>query len=254
MLPQQPGWPTPFEPPPFASEEVHVWRTALDVSDEDLARVAAVLSADERARADRFRVAPARRQFVAARAALRGVLATYLGCAPADVAFRLGPQGKPALTVPGTALHFNLSHSHGVALVAVTRRGEVGVDVEQVRPLTDADALAERYFAPAEVATLRALPEGERMEGFFNAWTRKEAFLKATGKGISYGVERVEVTLRPGELARVLALDGDSEAARGWGLTALTPAPGYVGALAIPGAVPPVRCWDWPPDGPWVIV
>jgi 4'-phosphopantetheinyl transferase len=216
--------------------EVHVWRVSLAIPrDEESARYAA-LAADERARADRFLVAPARTQFVAARSALRTILAGYVGKRPSDIAFQLGPIGKPALSPPGREpLLFNLSHSRELALVAVTRLGEIGVDVECVREMASREQLAERFFHPNEVAALHTLPQADRASGFFNAWTRKEAFLKATGKGISFGIDRVEVTLAPGDGARVLTVDGSREAAERWSVATLEPASGYIGAVAFEG-------------------
>jgi 4'-phosphopantetheinyl transferase len=216
--------------------DVHAWRVSLAISPDEERKRYAALAADERARADRFLVAPARTQFVAARSALRTILAGYIGKQPGEIAFQLGPIGKPALVPPGAgSLYFNLSHSRELALVAVTRLGEIGVDVECVREMASREQLAERFFHPNEVAALHKLPATDRAAGFFNAWTRKEAFLKATGKGISFGIDRVEVTLIPGEVARVLTVDGGQEAAERWLLATFEPANGYVGAVALEG-------------------
>jgi 4'-phosphopantetheinyl transferase len=210
-----------------------------------VAGLSELLADDERARAGRYRVEPARTQFVITRALLRTLLAGYLGAEPAEIAFAHGPHGKPALA-GRASLHFNVSHTHGAALFAFTTRGEVGVDVEQVRPRINHLELADRFFAPAESAALRALGPAEGLQAFYNAWTRKEAFLKATGLGLSYGSERVEVTLLPGEPARLLRLAGDERAAARWSLEALAPLPGYVGALALEGTGYRLRCWHWP--------
>jgi 4'-phosphopantetheinyl transferase len=233
VLPPDPSWPQPAGPVPLVSGEVHVWRTSLALTSAEESQRMATLSSDERERARRFLVAPARAQFVAARSALRAILGGYLGRPPEEVRFVLGPIGKPALADADSPLFFNLSHSREVALVAVTDRDEIGVDVEHVRDMASRDALAERFFHPNEVAALRALSPELRADGFFNAWTRKEAFLKATGKGISYGIDRVEVTLAPGDLPRVLGVDGDAAEAAAWTLGVLTPAPEYVGAVAM---------------------
>jgi 4'-phosphopantetheinyl transferase len=201
------SWPEPPARIILAADEVHIWRVSLAITPEQEASWTAALAADERARASRFLALPARTQFVAARSSLRAILSRYLDCRPAEVVFRLGPVGKPALeSANSRPLYFNLSHSRALALVAITRLGEIGVDVEQVREMPSRDALAERFFHPNEVTTLQRLNPDQRAAGFFNAWTRKEAFLKATGKGISYGIDRVEVTLRPGEEPRVLGV------------------------------------------------
>jgi 4'-phosphopantetheinyl transferase len=230
---------------PLADGEVHIWRVGLTLTAEEHASRTALLSVDERERAGRFLSIPAQTQFIAARSALRSILALYQGCEPAKIRFQLGPLGKPALVDCGdTPLYFNLSHSRELALIGVTACGEIGVDVELVREMSSREQLAERFFHPNEVAALRTLPVHQKADGFFNAWTRKEAFLKATGKGISYGIERVEVTLAPGVAPAVLAVDGDRDAASAWQLAALTPATGYVGAVAMQGKWTRIRCYS----------
>ena len=242
-----PLWPPPPATWALAPDEVHVWCASLERPAGEVARLFSLLSEDERARAERYRVEPARVQFVSARAVLRTLLAGYLGADPTHIAFAHGAHGKPVLAHPPARppLHFNVSHTHGAALFALTARGEVGVDVEQVRPRTNHIELAERFFAPAEADALRRLAPADSLEAFFNAWTRKEAFLKATGLGLSYGSERVEVTLLPGEPARLLRLAGDERAAARWSLEGLSPLPGYVGALALEGTGYRLRCWRW---------
>jgi 4'-phosphopantetheinyl transferase len=186
-------------------------------------------------------VTRAREEFQVSRALLRVLLGRYLRRDPSRLELRMGPQGKPALA--GDApLSFNVSHSFGAALIAVRAGGEVGVDVEQVRPFENDLGLAERFFCPTEWAALRALGE-ERREAFFHVWTRKEAYLKAGGLGLSGGLERVEVSVPPDDPPRVLRIDGDEAAARRWSLRALLPLPGYVGALAVEGHDYRLRCW-----------
>jgi 4'-phosphopantetheinyl transferase len=236
-----PPWPTPSGPVELAAVEVHVWCAHLDRPPEEIAALASVLSADERERAARYRVARARDEFQVTRALLRVLLGHYLQRDPSGLEFRPGPQGKPRLA--GAApLSFNVSHSSGVALFAVRAGGEVGVDVEQVRPFENDLGLAERFFCAAESAALRALEEGRR-EAFFHVWTRKEAYLKAGGLGLSGGLERVEVSVPPDDPPRVVRIDGDEAAARRWSLRALLPLPGYVGALALEGHDYRLRCW-----------
>jgi 4'-phosphopantetheinyl transferase len=225
--------------------EVHVWFAALDRHARSLAGLAGSLSPPEWARAERFRVEHARSEYVRARALVRAILGSYLGIPAKSVVFTEGPLGKPELAHPG-GWSFNLSHSHGAALVAVTRVADVGVDVEQVRPHQYHRELAERFFAPSESAKVLALPPGASEEAFFHAWTRKEAFLKAMGLGLSFGSERVEVTLLPHEPVRVLGIDGDPAPAASWSLEALAPAPGYIGAVALQSRSYRLRCWSWP--------
>jgi 4'-phosphopantetheinyl transferase len=230
----------------LAAGEVHVWCASLEHSPESIAGLHALLSQEEQARAARFLAPLARRQFIVARGLLRTLLGGYLGQDPRDLVFTHGPQGKPRLDEP-SALPFNVSHSHGVALFAVTDRAEIGVDVERIRTVSDEMLLAERFFSSWEGGMLRALPPEARRERFFHLWTRKEAFLKAHGSGLSYGLERVEITLEP-EDARILRIDGSEERAATWSLRALAPAPGYVGAVALQTHDYSLRCRQWVRD------
>jgi 4'-phosphopantetheinyl transferase len=227
----------------LSAGEIHVWSLPLAATAEQLAALYATLAADESDRADRYRHEPSRQQYVQARATLRALLGRYLGAPPAGLHFTHSAQGKPAL--PGGGLHFNVSHTHGLALIAVTREGEVGVDVERVRNHPTHLDLAARYFTPAEAAALRRLPAGASEEAFFHVWTRKEAFLKAVGLGLAHGLERFEVSVPPDDPARVLHIDGDPAAGARWSMVALAPAPGYVGTLAIEGRVR-VELREWP--------
>jgi 4'-phosphopantetheinyl transferase len=228
----------------LADGEVHVWCASLEHPPADAAELAGTLCDEEHARAARYLSPSARSQFLVGRGLLRTLLGRYLGCDSSRVAFRLGPQGKPALA-GNSALHFNVSHSYGLALFAVTRHGPVGVDVERVRPFDNDLDLAERFFCPPEARALRALAPDQRREAFFHVWTRKEAYLKASGTGLSGGLERVEVSVAPGEPARVVRIDGDEGCAARWSLEALAPAPGYLGALALAGHGHRLCCWAW---------
>lgn len=212
--------------------EVHVVTAAIDaVPDGALG----LLSEDERARAGRYRVEGARVRFVAARALLRRLLAGYLGGEPAGLAFTYGPHGKPDLAGAGD-LRFNLSHSGALAVCAVARGVELGVDVEQVRPLAY-DRVALRFFSRRETEALLALPPAQRAAGFFNAWTRKEALLKARGGGLTIALSGFTVSLAPGEPAALLEADWPAEDASRWRLFGLTMPEGYAGALAASGPV-----------------
>ena len=237
-------------PPPSSlvarPDEVHVWRVRLDADASEVARHAAVLTADERARAERFFFDVHRRRFTVARGVLRHVLGRYLGVRPEALRFDYGPQGKPLLRRPaGTALRFNVSHSGALALIAVTAERDLGVDVERVDPERAAVKIAERFFAPEEVAVFRSLPEEQREEGFFNAWTRKEAYMKATGRGLTLGLDRFVVTLRPGEEARLVSTAWHPPDAARWTMRALDPGPGYAAALAVEGDGWRLRCVAW---------
>lgn len=224
-------WDPPPEPPRLGPAEVHVWAAELDRPDAELGALWETLSADERERAERFRFERDRRRFIAARGTLRALLSLYLPARPETFLFTHNAYGKPALS--DGALSFNVSHSHTLALVALTQAGPLGVDVEQARADFATLSIAEQFFSPAEVAALRALPEAERVEAFFNCWTRKEAFVKALGEGLSFPLKAFDVSLRPGEPAALLHVDGDPEAASRWHIRALSPASGYVAALAV---------------------
>jgi 4'-phosphopantetheinyl transferase len=240
-----PDW--PFAPPrvDLAADAIHVWSAALDRPAAEVAALARTLSDDERERAARMRHAGTQAEFIVARGLLRAVLGGCLDVWPSRIRFTHTPHGKPQLAEPGH-LYFNVSHSHGAALIAVARRIEVGVDLELLRHFSDELGLADRYFSPREAAALRAAEPCRRLETFFRLWTRKEAYLKAHGFGISYGLERVEVSHAADEPARVLSIDGDAAAAARWSLRTLTPAPGYVGALACQAHDYRLFCWRLP--------
>jgi 4'-phosphopantetheinyl transferase len=224
----------------LAAGEVHVWSLPLDISQCSLASVAEFLSPDERKRADRFRFEGPRIRFLAGRALLRVILGRYCNLPPERLRFHYGPNGKPELTpVEGArrkcgALHFNLAHSEGVGVLAVTQTGPVGVDVEQVRRLLEFKELVGQFFSVREAAEFSSLPREQQPAAFFNLWTRKEALLKATGEGIARSLNRVEVSFLPGEPARVLSLPTEPWAGCEWSLVDLAISPAYAGALALP--------------------
>jgi 4'-phosphopantetheinyl transferase len=224
---------------------IHVWLARLDAAAGAPAAFDAVLSPDEQERADRFVFDRDRRRFATARSLLRRILAPYVGAAPADLRFSCDEYGKPSLTGLATAPAFNVSHSGEAAVFAISRAGEVGVDVEAVRPMTDAEQIAGRFFAPGEVERLRALPAALQQEGFFECWTRKEAFVKAIGEGLSHPLDSFEVTLTPGNPARLVHVDGREPDPCEWTLTALPRIPGYVGALAVRGCPETIGYHVW---------
>ncbi|HEU4721306.1 MAG TPA: 4'-phosphopantetheinyl transferase superfamily protein [Gemmatimonadaceae bacterium] len=219
-------------------DAVHVWRVALD-DETRLESSWSLLSAAERVRAQRLQGAALRRRFVIAHGTLRGVLAGYLDAEPSGLVFDVGEHGKPSLggeTGARSGVEFNLSHSEDVALIAVARGRPVGVDVQRWSEEVEHLRLAERFFSLAERDALRGLSHARElmMAGFFAAWTRKEAYVKATGHGIARGLHHFDVSLAPGERARLLADRLDSEAVARWAIETLDPAPGYSGALVVP--------------------
>lgn len=218
----------------LAPEEVHVWSCLLDLPPLALTQASSTLAPDERERASRFHLERDQRRFSAARGQLRVILSRYLGSEPATLAFAYGARGKPALATPTpeTSLQFNLAHSAGLALVAVSRTGPVGVDVERIRQMPHADQLVARFFSTRENTSFQALPDDQKSVAFFNLWTRKEAWLKATGEGLAHELRRVNVSFRPDEPARLVGVDGDPSAVANWRLHHLAPEPGFTGALA----------------------
>lgn len=202
--------------PPPALHEVHVWVADLDADPAESARRRAATTVVERDRASRFWRRTDGERYLSAHGALRLVLSDYLACDPLDLRFGVHDQGKPFLQ--DAELEFNLSHSHALALIAVSRGRRVGVDVERVHDLPDLEALAARVCTPAELETLTALADPHRTRAFFALWTRKEALAKATGEGIA-GVMR----------------DGMAAAEGQWTLMELRDLPGYAACVAAEG-------------------
>jgi 4'-phosphopantetheinyl transferase len=212
--------------------DIHLWVARLEASESNFARAFSWLSPDEVERADRFRFDKHRSAFVLGRGVLRALVASYLRIAPTEASFVYGPKGKPALGGVACPLSFNVSNSGDLAAYAFTLDCEIGVDIEHRKRLVEIEGIARRFFAPDEVGELLVLSEGERHEGFFNCWTRKEAYIKAVGDGLSVPLDSFQVTLQPGVPARMIALDGSTAAAERWTLHAFTPATDYSGAIA----------------------
>ena len=225
--------------------EVHVWRAHLERQEAEMAALAKTLSPAEEERAARFYFERDRGRFVAGRATLRALLGRYLGTAAEEVRFEYGPQGKPALArgCGDGSLTFNLSHSGELALYAFARRRAVGVDVERVRRLRDTAAIARRFFSPREVAVVQAAPAERQVTVFLEIWTRKEAYIKALGEGLSRPLAEFSVALGS-ERAPLDHVEGDEEEAGRWRLQPLFPGPGYVAAVAVEGDGWQLCCWE----------
>jgi 4'-phosphopantetheinyl transferase len=243
-----PPWRLPPETFILGSDEVHVWRATLDQPPSQIESFRHTLAADEHARAERFYFQRDREHFIVARGVLRSLLGCYLNKAPECLSFRYSSYGKPALAGEsgGNTVRFNLSHSHRVALYAVTRGREVGIDLERIRFDLDVEQIAERFFSRWEIATLLTLPPEVQRQAFFLCWTRKEAYIKARGEGLSLPLDQFDVSLIPGEPAALLSTHQGSHEALRWSLQELTPAPGYVAALAVEGRGWRLACWQWP--------
>jgi 4'-phosphopantetheinyl transferase len=243
-------WLPPSADLALSNDDIHVWRTSLDLSESCVQRLRRTLSEDELNRAARFYFERDRIHFIVARGVLRDILSRYLGLAPGHLRFSYTSYGKPALVAShgGDTLNFNLSHSHGYALYAVTRGREIGVDIEYIRPDFATEEIAERFFSARETAALRALPGEVRHEAFFLCWTRKEAYIKARGEGLSHPLDQFDVSLIPGESARLLGTRGDPQELFRWSLQELFPGPGYAAALAAEGRDWRLACWQWPEE------
>lgn len=241
---------TESPPRPLRRGEIHVWSSDLDRDDEESRWLADSLSTEEKTRASRFRFDRDRRRYIAGRSTLRAILSTYTGLPPAALEILTDDHGKPALRRPhGDAagpLRFNVTHSERLALFAVTAESEIGIDVEQMQSLPDADSIAEGYFSPVERAELRNLAAVEKPGGFYRCWTRKEAYLKAIGLGLAAPLDAFAVTLAAAAPARLLHIEGDEQTAAAWMLHSLEPAAGYQGALAIQASGLTVHAARWP--------
>lgn len=235
----------------LSNPDVHIWHASLEQPGEAVQALRAFLSEDELKRAERFHYDLHRGHFIAGRGILRHLLSLYTGIEPGQLQLEYTRNGKPFL--PGmdgaSGIRFNLSHSGGMAVYAFTRGREVGIDIEHQRPIDDMDRIAERNFSAREYTTLRNLPEGEQLEAFYLCWTRKEAFIKAIAEGISFPLQQFDVTLIPGEPARLLSVDGSSEIARRWSMHNLTIAKGYAAALVIEGSDCTLRLHMWEYSG-----
>jgi 4'-phosphopantetheinyl transferase len=225
-----------------------VWLADLEPEETVVERYGSTLTADERARAGRFHFPRDAAHWIVARGTLRAILADRLRIEPRDIRFAYGEYGKPELAEPfaGSGLRFNLSHSGALALCAIVQDCRVGVDIERLRPMPDLEAIAERTFSPRERETLRRLPPELRHEGFFNCWTRKEAYIKAIGKGLAHPLDRFSVSLAPGTPARLETVDDDPREREAWTLEAFIPSAGYAAALVVEGRADRIVPATWP--------
>lgn len=240
--------------------DAHVWRAPLDVHASLLRHLLATLSADERSRHERFHFQKDRDHFAAGRGFLRLILSRYVKLEPARLGFDYGAQGKPSLqsgaggiieTLSGggsDALRFNLSHSGGIALLALARGRDVGVDVEFMRADISTDELAERFFSLREVASLRALPSAIRRTAFFKCWTRKEAFIKAKGGGLSIPLDQFDVAFAPADTPALLRTGWNPHEASLWSMFDLDVDTDYAAALVVEGKPSQVSCWHFNVD------
>jgi 4'-phosphopantetheinyl transferase len=227
--------------PPLLSSAVHVWTIPLQVTESVFAPLRDVLSSDELERASRFHFEKDARHFIVARGSLRSILGAYTNSPAADLRFSYSPQGKPSLQHPVSDIRFNLSHSRDLALLAVTRGRDLGVDVEWKNEDVEIEKLAQRFFSTHEHQSMLNQPEGKRIAAFFRGWTCKEAFLKAQGMGLSRVLSSFDVDMNIGRPARLLATRPDPTEADHWFLQELAIAEQYSAAVAVEGPIEELR-------------
>ena len=242
----------PLTSPRLDSDEVHVWCASVDLSKQHLLKLAQSLSREERERADRFYFAKDRDRFIAARGIFRFILSSYLSIGPSQLRFGYGPYGKPML-IPSDGskrLCFNMSHSHGLALYGITRNRELGVDLERVASDFSIEEIAKQFFSAQEKSELSALPPSKKMRAFYACWTRKQAYIKARGEGLSIPLDQFDVSVNPEESAPSLHIRGKPEEGCRWFLTSFTPCPDYMAVLAVEGHRLKVRHRYWRVEPP----
>ena len=244
-MPNSGAWLVPPRNLALSDDEIHIWRARLDLAPESLGRMRSTLAEDERARADRFHFDRDRNHFIACRGILRELIGSYLRCSPTSLRFSYGEFGKPALSLEDSSqpIRFNVAHSSGLALLAFARCCEIGIDVESIRAYFAGDEIAQHYFSKQELAELRALPEAMRTEGFFECWTRKEAYIKARGLGLQIPLQSFSVSLTPGQPETLQSVDASQ-----WTLRSIDVSPGFAGAVVCGGRNWQPHFWDWTPS------
>jgi len=234
------------------TDEVHAWVASRDAPDDAVEAMRGLLDDAERRRADRFAFPRDRRQFAVGRGLLRTILGRYLDRPPGTLRFVANAHGKPALDPDSgvdAPVRFNLAHSGSLVVFALARGRDLGVDIERVRPEFGGEAIAERFFAPGEIAMLRALPESDRTLAFFHGWTRKEAYIKARGQGLALPLDEFEVAIGPARPAELLSTRPNPADAARWSLVELPAEAGYVAALCVQGHGWRLRRGWWPEAG-----
>jgi 4'-phosphopantetheinyl transferase len=236
----------------LGDDDVHVWRAALNQPAAAISAFSQILATEELNRASKYHFQKDRDRFIVARALLRLILGSYLRKEPGELRFCSNPYGKPSLAAAADSetLRFNLSHSRDLALYAVARNREVGLDLEYARHDFDTAKIAAQFFSQSEIAALDALPANMQPEGFFRCWTRKEAYIKARGQGLSLPLDEFAVSLSPNHPAALLSVANNPAEVSRWSLQELAPGPGYLAAIAIEGHNWQLNCFQWPDNSP----
>src|SRR5688572_22804268 len=240
-------WPLAPKDLILADNEVHVWRAQLELPLSQVQALSGILTDDELDRANRFSFEIDRQRFIAARGALRSILSRYITIDPSRLRFHYNQYGKPFLApeFSSSLLNFNLSHSGSMALYAIARNMEIGVDVERLRSDFAYEEVAERFFSTNEAAGLRRIPTEKKLEAFYNCWTRKEAYIKAHGEGLSLPLDSFDVSFAPWKPALLLITKDEPLESSRWTILDLKPGLDYVGALAVKGTGCRLRYLDW---------
>jgi 4'-phosphopantetheinyl transferase len=240
-------WPPAPKDVTLADNEVHVWRAQLELSSSQVQRLRGILTDDELERANRFSFKIDRQRFITARGILRSILSHYITISPSHLRFYCNQYGKPFLApeISSSPLDFNLSHSSSMALYAVTRHTEIGVDIERVRYDFEYEEIAKCFFSINEMAVLRTIPTKKKLEAFYKCWTRKEAYIKAHGKGLSMPLDSFDVSFAPWGPPMLLIAKDEPQESNLWTLLDLKPGLGYVGALAVKGTGCTFKYWEW---------
>lgn len=239
------GWRVTQSGLALPADAVHVWRVTLDAKATRLRRLERHLSADERARAARFRFEVDRRYFIAARGSLREIVSLYLNAGPHQLSFAYGAHGKPLLVQESSKLRLNVSHSSGTALVAITQGRDVGVDIEHISPDVPVERLAETVFSVPEKHSLTRLDSKSRRAAFFRFWTRKEAYIKADGRGVSLPLERIDVSSSEDRVATLDEATGTWRTCERWMLRTFGTDQDHAAALAAEGQDWHLVCRQW---------
>lgn len=238
-----------WTPPPALLEmgphQVDIWRVSLDHYPDSAGWAASTLSTDEAERAARFHFEADRHRFIIAHACLRDILSRYLRCEPGKIEFSANDHGKPFLLSNNNEMNFNLSHSGAYILIAVARERNVGVDVERFRLDLEHEKIARRFFSQRENDEFSTIPPEGKVIAFFNCWTRKEAYIKAHGLGLSLPLDSFDVSFSPNEPTLLRATRPNTNEASKWTLLSLDVHPDYAGALAAEGTGLDFRSWDW---------
>jgi 4'-phosphopantetheinyl transferase len=238
-------WPLAPETIWLGPRQVHLWAAAVNEFVDQAPKLEVLLSPAEQAGAEKFRLVEDRNRYVIRRGLARLILSRYLEQLPAAIEFQHGAYGKPEVRRGGvgTPLFFNTSHSGEIAICTITSACPIGVDVERTREIPDIEEIARRFFRPREIKTFMGLPPDSRMQALYACWTRKEAFLKATGEGIAESLAKVEVTMAPEDKPAVVFVSGDRRAHKQWQLHQFFPASGYVGCVAYRNAALALNQW-----------